>query len=159
MNFDLEKHVPELVISYRQSNRLTRKPLTDIGDRVKFLRKLFDKDTFELQEELILVVLDNEYFPRFWRRLTTGTVDECFFPEKLIMQILVASQAPAFILSHNHPNDVAKPSDADIKATYALQHKTRYFGIEYADDVILTKRGYFSYAEQNLYWEHFWFST
>ena len=153
--FATSKYVPELKLHYKLPRRLTKKALEKVEDRAKFVRKLFDKGTMDLQEELIMVGLDEDYFPRFWCKLTKGTKDQANYSHKLVLQVLLATSTDCFILAHNHPSGNEKPSDADVHSTYALQLRTRYFDIEYYDEMIFTKQKYYSFAENNLLWEYF----
>lgn len=75
---------------------------------------------------------------------TTGTVVDV----KLILQLLVKSNAHGFILAHNHPSSNTSPSDADIQITKKIKEASNLFDVELLDHLILSEDTYLSMADE-----------
>ena len=130
--------------------RLTRKPLDNSKRMAKYIRKLFKSGTFHLQEECIILLFDSEYFPISYYPLSKGDRGSCIADHRFILQILFLSGADGFVLAHNHPNEVSQPSEADVASVVSLKHKADMFEFTYIDDLVITKKGHYSFAENGL---------
>ena len=51
---------------------------------------------------------------------------------------------------HNHPSGTSQPSEADITSVVSLKHKADMFEFTYIDDLVITKKGHYSFAENGL---------
>jgi len=145
------KSVPELVLNYKPS-MIKKKPLTDSIEAAKFFRKIFDKGTIDLNEQVIIVPLDSYYRPIAFYKLAKGTRDECGFDQRDILQLIIATGADAFSIAHNHPMGPAIPSTEDIDASHSLRVRAEYFGVELFDHFIISKKGHYSFREHQLLW-------
>jgi DNA repair protein RadC len=67
-----------------------------------------------------------------------------------IFEPAVRHLAAQIILVHNHPSGDATPSEEDLLLTKRLIKAGKILGIEVLDHVIITKDGYFSFAEKKL---------
>ena len=54
------------------------------------------------------------------RMIQSGTVDSLPFYTRNIVEAVLAHEADAVVLSHNHPSGTVTPSDADLSSTLAL---------------------------------------
>lgn len=145
------KKVPELKLHYQKST-LKKEPLNETKKIVKFLRKIFDKGTIDILEEIVLIAMDSNYLPICWYKLAKGSKDAVLIDHRIVLQILLACSADAFIIAHNHPSTSSLPSKGDVADAHALRHKTDLFDIEYFDDIILTKKDHYSFRDQDLIW-------
>lgn len=148
-----QKFVPELKLVYK-STLLKKNCIEDAEQAAKLLRKIFEKGTIEVQEEMILLLLDENDRPIGFYRLAKGTKDRVFYSEHDVLRVLLLSNCSAFITAHNHPNGGKYPSDQDTEMAFSLKVKTNYLGIEYRDNIILTKKDHFSYLENKLFWDY-----
>ena len=58
--------------------------------------------------------------------------------------------ASAMIVAHNHPSGNLNPSQADKDITYKLKEAGKLFDIPVLDHVIVTGKGYFSFADNGI---------
>lgn len=151
--------VPELTLHFKQS-LLDKKSLDTAEDRANFVRQAFNPGTFELQEELILVLLDSLDRPTAYYQLAKGGVDEVFVDQGLLFMILACTGTKAFFLSHNHPHKLPLASYTDIESAHDIRMKTKKMGIEMVDDIVIgsleedgEEKGYYSLEEKGLLFE------
>jgi DNA repair protein RadC len=130
--------VPELKLSFKRS-RLSSQKLDTTEKQVAFLQSAFDPDTFDIQEEIILLVLNDAYQPVCYYRLSKGGEGSVDFSKKTLFGVLLTLQASKFILSHNHPNKNPLPSYSDIVSTHSNAIIAASLGIEYIDDIIISR--------------------
>ena len=152
--------VPELIISFKRP-KVARRPLETTEAQVQFLREIFDPNTFELQEELILLNMDDDFSPVCYYRLGKGLPDKVEISYQLILSILIVTQATNFITAHNHPNGVSLPSYSDVDSAHNMRIRCSHFGITCVDEIIISSLeepegddpGYYSLADNGLFFE------
>lgn len=156
---DGSESVPELTLNFRRS-LIDKKPLRATEDHVEFFRSVFDPGLFEVQEEMILLILDTRNRPVCFYRFAKGAANSIDIDYRILFQVLLSVGADKFIMAHNHPDKIALASQADIEATHAIAIRSRMFGIEFLDHIILgsleepeEEPGYFSIAENDLFFE------
>ncbi len=76
----------------------------------------------------------------------TGTVIDV----RSIMKIAVEKVATSMILCHNHPSGNLSPSDADLQITNKLKEAGKIMEIQVLDHLIITQKGYFSFADNGV---------
>lgn len=76
----------------------------------------------------------------------TGTIAD---PKK-IFRIALEKRATAIILSHNHPSNNVKPSEADNKLTKKLKDAGNSLDISVLDHIIIGENNYYSYSDKGL---------
>lgn len=69
---------------------------------------------------------------------------------KIIFKAALDHQAANVILAHNHPSGNLKPSNPDISLTKKLVEGAKILDLAILDHVILTDKGYFSFADEGL---------
>jgi DNA repair protein RadC len=62
----------------------------------------------------------------------------------------VERRAAAVVLAHNHPSGAASPSPEDLAFTRHMARAGALLGVQLVDHLVVTRRGYFSFAEANL---------
>lgn len=73
----------------------------------------------------------------------TGTVAD----PKIIFQRALKNKAVAIIVAHNHPSGQLNPSESDLKITKKLVEAGEVLEIPVLDHLIVTNKGYFSFAD------------
>jgi len=76
----------------------------------------------------------------------TGTVAD----PRIILKKALEEDAVSIILCHNHPSGSLRPSRADEELTQKIKEAARYFDIKVIDHIIVSERGYFSFADEGL---------
>lgn len=140
----------ELKVSYRRpaqraKNEMIRPVLNRPELCLDYLRKVWDRDTLELREEIVLICLDSSLSANGWVRLYAGGYGECTLDLKLLMGIVLKSASSGFILAHNHPSGSLTPSAEDRAVTRRVDQAAKLLGVRFVDHVITAKTGHYSF--------------
>jgi DNA repair protein RadC len=79
-----------------------------------------------------------------------GTVDNVRPQIRSIISRALQTNASALIAAHNHPSEVAEPTESDRLLTRDLLAACEPVGIKLLDHVIVTEQGHFSFADSGL---------
>ena len=119
--------------------------LTCTTDLLSFVKKLQSADV----EKMIILYLDNQN-SLIGIQVMTGTINSAVvYPREVIKHALL-SMASAIILVHNHPSNVVRPSDADIRLTNTIKETCESLDILVHDHVIVGETTFFSFREEGL---------
>ncbi|MEZ4825297.1 MAG: DNA repair protein RadC [Bacteroidia bacterium] len=84
------------------------------------------------------------------KQIFRGGVSATVIDPRLIFREAIHYLASAIILSHNHPSGNINPSQADIDITRKLISGGKIFDIQVLDHIIVSGRGYYSFADEGL---------
>ena len=89
---------------------------------------------------------DSTPFERLVRLERVGGEDagRCVIPPRC-WRALIGGGVATVIMAHNHPSNIAQPSDADIATTRETALFLRTMGIELVDHLIFVEGGHFSF--------------
>lgn len=73
-----------------------------------------------------------------------GSLSTISLDKRRLMEAAVRNSTVSVVLTHNHPNGVAAPSAADVKATRDVRGLMNSISIKFADHIIVADGGYFS---------------
>ena len=110
----------------------------------RHLRPYADKK----QEYFLAVTLDGAGHIIETRVVTIGTLNQTLVHPREIFADAVADRAAGVIIAHNHPSGQCFPSHQDRQITRQIKEASRIIGIELVDHVIITKGGWYSFAEE-----------
>ncbi|MCH5209941.1 MAG: hypothetical protein J1F01_03150 [Oscillospiraceae bacterium] len=68
-------------------------------------------------------------------------------PSKIV-RVAVWHDAPYVLFAHNHPGGIAKPSNADLVTTHAIERVLRVIGVEVLDHIIVADGEYYSMSNE-----------
>lgn len=121
----------------------------------------FSKDAYHIMRRH-LVDLNHE---EFWILLTgrsnkvlgkelvsKGGFSETLIDIKIIFSSALQYKANAIFLIHNHPSGNLKPSQQDINLTKRIVEAGKILDIIISDHLIITDNGYYSFADEGLFW-------
>ena len=77
--------------------------------------------------------------------ITSTTVDL-----RIIFKKALEHEAVSIIVAHNHPSGSLRPSKADEVLTQKLNQASKIMDIKLLDHIILSDKGYFSFADEGL---------
>ncbi len=102
------------------------------------------------QEHFLCISLNgaNEVIEK--RTVTIGLLDRSQVHPREVFADVIADRAAAVIFAHNHPSGELKPSDADLKIHEQLTQAAKILGIRVLDQIIVTRKGYYSFQEAGL---------
>ena len=101
-------------------------------------------------EEFWVLLLNraNEVFAR--ERLSTGGMGGTVVDVKMVLKSALDARSSALIAVHNHPSGNLQPSQADVDLTKKLKQAGALLEIPLLDHLIVSERGYFSFADEGL---------
>jgi len=102
------------------------------------------------QEYFVCISLNgaNEVIEK--RVVTIGLLDRSPVHPREVFADVIAERAAAVIFAHNHPSGELQPSEADRKTHEQLTEAAKILGIRVLDQIIVTKKGHFSFQENGL---------
>ncbi|WP_127139955.1 JAB domain-containing protein [Flagellimonas marinaquae] len=136
----------EIMISYkpRKSSLVS---LNNSQQIYELILGHWNKDTLELQEEMKVILLNRSNQLLGIYDLSKGGISGTFVDVKLLLSVALKCIASHIIVVHNHPSGNLKPSKADIDITNKLKKATRQVDLLLLDHLIVTKEGYYSFAD------------
>ncbi len=102
------------------------------------------------QEYFLTITLDGASHIIEIRTVFIGTLNQSLVHPREVFADAIADRAASIIIAHNHPSGTLEPSAADRSITRRLKEVAALVGIELIDHVILTKNGYFSFADEGM---------
>ena len=82
--------------------------------------------------------------------VSIGLIDRSPVHPREVFADVFADRAAAVILLHNHPSGDLQPSQADRRTHDQLFEVAKILGIRILDNIIVTRKGYFSLRESGL---------
>lgn len=81
-------------------------------------------------------------------RIGVGGLTETVVDVRLVLREVLLKRATGFVLCHNHPSGTMRPSVHDDRLTRQVQEAAKLLNLTFADHVIFTDNGYYSYADE-----------
>jgi DNA repair protein RadC len=100
------------------------------------------------QEYLLSITLDGAGHIIEKRVVTIGTLNQSLVHPRELFADAITDRAAGVIVAHNHPSGQCFPSAEDRRVTRRLREAGQMLGIELIDHVIITREGWFSFAEE-----------
>jgi DNA repair protein RadC len=141
--------IGELKISYKTTSAPHGK-ITSSRDAYEFLRRVWDADLIEYQEQFCILCLSRSNYITAFQFISTGGTAGTVVDPKMVFQAALLSNATSLIVAHNHPSGALKPSTQDERLTQKLKTLGTMLDIPVLDHVIITKNSYFSFADEGV---------
>lgn len=139
----------EITIKYRGALKSELKTLRSSRDTYNVLKLMYDKSTFDWQEEMILICLSRANKVIGFYRVSKGGVSGTVCDPKVIFTIaLNCAGTSNIILSHNHPSGNLIPSESDKRLTEKIMNAGKLLDITLLDHIIMTDESYYSFADE-----------
>jgi len=125
-----------------------RRKIRSSTDAYVIAKAVWNMDTIELQEEfkILLVNRAQEVIGVYF--LSKGGITSTIVDPKLVFGIALKCSACGIVLVHNHPSGALRPSSVDLELTRKLKKGGKLLEISVLDHIILTKDGYYSFADE-----------
>jgi DNA repair protein RadC len=144
--------VAEVGLTYKTTVPADGMPrITSPDAAYELLKTLFDKDTIQLQEHFVIVLLDSQKRCLGYTTISKGGSTSTIVEPKFIFQTALLANADGILLCHNHPGSELRASTADINLTSRLSDAGKLLGIQIIDHIILTSEGYLSMKTRGLF--------
>lgn len=140
--------ISEIELKYTPSkNKKGRIKITNSQSAYKAFLNNWDMDTIELYEEFKVLLLNRANEVLGIHSLSKGGISGTIVDLKLLFAVVLKSASSSIILAHNHPSGNLKPSEADKALNKKINKVAGYLDIYVWDNLVITKDGYFSYAD------------
>lgn len=130
---------------YEEDARIDRvQNSADIDRYFRQIRNMGERN----EEEARVLLLNNSLRILGDRKVGQGGITGTVVDVRLILREALLAGATAIALCHNHPSGSIKPSIQDNDITAKLQKASAAMDIKLIDHIIISERGYFSYADE-----------
>ena len=149
-------NIPEIKIKVSFKNKVAPDNLYKIHsavDAYEAFKQIFNADTFNWKEEMILLCLNNANQISGFYKVSSGGFSSTVIDPRVIFSIALHSAASSIMIAHNHPSGVLKPSDDDIKVTKRIKEAGIILGITLIDHLILSNDGFYSFSDSEVFTE------
>lgn len=144
----MENVLAEIQVSYNTNSRVKPK-ITSSHSAYEVIQSSWFSGTMELQEEFKVLLLNRANNVLGIYNLSKGGSAGTIVDVKLLFAVALKCNAAAIIIAHNHPSGNLKPSEQDIEITQKIKNASELLEIKLLDHLIITKNGYYSFANQN----------
>lgn len=143
--------MPELNVTYTRNQSKTFKgSIREAADVADFLRSTFGDNEIELQEQFVVLYLNQARNVIGYYRHSKGGITATVADKRIIIGTALKCAAVALVVAHNHPSGNLVPSNADLGLTKELKQGCEVVNIQLIDHIILSKAGFYSFAEKGL---------
>lgn len=122
--------------------------ITSSNDAYELSKQLFDSNTIEWLEEMILVCLNRTNRVIGYYSVSRGGVSGTVCDPKVVFCTALKVSASGIILMHNHPSGNLQPSAADLHVTKKIKSAGELLDIKLLDHLIVTDEGYYSMSDE-----------
>jgi len=88
-------------------------------------------------EHCVALLLDTQHRLIHCEEVSQGTLTQAPIYVREIVKLALKHHASGFIMAHNHPSGVAKPSQADLALTTELSHALQLVDVTFVDHLIV----------------------
>ena len=143
--------ISEIKVSYSHSvQKNDRVTISNSQDAHEVLRKVWDHDLIELQEEFKVLLLNRANQVLGIYDVSKGGTNGTVVDVRLILAVALKCNASAIILAHNHPSGSLASSGADKAVTKKIVGGGKLVDIVVLDHLIITQNAYFSLADERM---------
>ena len=142
--------ISEIEVAYRPLSTTILNPITQSKDAYDLIIREWDDNILEMIEEVKVIFLNRTNKQIGIYNLAKGGITGCVVDIRIILSIALKTLATGIILVHNHPSGNLNPSTEDRKITNELQKACKIMNIKLLDHLIVTRKGFFSFADANL---------
>ena len=141
--------VGEIKVSYKRTSEAIEKRV-DCADKVAgVLRKVWNDD-LEYRESFYVLAMNHNCDVLGYAEMFKGGVTCTVVDVRMIFQLLLSVNAASFVVAHNHPGGVLRPSWQDKELTEKIVKCAKFMDINCVDHVILTADSYYSFSNEGL---------
>ena len=147
----MKNTLAEIQISYSCNiAKEDRMQVRSSGDAYAILTGYWNMDLLELQEEFNIIILNRSNEVLGIYNISKGGSTGTIVDAKLVFATALKCNANSIVLAHNHPSGNLSPSQNDLNLTRKLKKAGEVLDISVVDHLILTKDGYYSFADEGI---------
>ncbi len=141
--------IAEVQITYAPTKR-KRVQIQCSKDAEKCFRSFWNEH-ISYKESMYILLLNRANYVLGYNLLSMGGTSSTVVDLKVLFQLLVKSNAHAFILAHNHPSGNLKASVEDIRLTKKVKEAAELFDVKLLDQLILKSTSCLSMADEGFF--------
>ena len=138
--------VSEIKVSYSNRNPVQVK-VTNSKIIYDLIIKQWDLDIIEYQEEVKIILLNRSNILLGIYEMSKGGITGSVVDIRIILGVALKCGASSIIMVHNHPSGKLVASEADKSITKKLIAACDLLDISLLDHLIISKEGYYSFAD------------
>lgn len=146
----LKSLAPEVKLRITRGKKVSTTKVKTAKESVEILRKFITPSKVQTQEFACAMFLNNNNNVLAVYQLGMGGFTSTIFEPRLLFAAALKLGAVSVVLCHNHPSGSLAPSQADRMLTKRISQIAEIHDIKILDHIILTKEGYYSFAENNI---------
>jgi DNA repair protein RadC len=142
--------LPEISLKYKAST-ITEQKIQSSRDLFDLMKGMFDADTVEYREEVIIMFLNNANQPIGWMKHSAGGTAHTIIDVKMILVSALKAGAQCVTIAHNHPSGQNFPSREDEKITEKVKIGCEAVGLRLLDHIIIASiynQAYYSFVDE-----------
>ena len=136
-----------LELAMRKKPSLEKPCITKSSDAFSLLAPVLEDLNYE-EFWVLLLNRGNRLISR--ERISEGGITGTVIDPRRLFKLAIEHRASSIILCHNHPSGQLRPSEADLGITKQLKEAGKLLEISILDHLIVTNRGYLSFADEGL---------
>lgn len=143
-------NVSEIQVQFLPDFKPSERPsISSSLDAYKIFQAHWDAGLMQFLEEFKVLLLNNANRLLGIVDIAVGSKDAVMVDMRVIFSIALKASASKIILAHNHPSGKLEPSGADKAITAKAKEAGKFLDIEVCDHLIITKEGYYSFADKS----------
>ena len=121
--------------------------LTSPEDTREYLKLRLDGLAYEV---FALLLLDTRHHVIRYVELFRGSIDGATVHPREVVRLVLAHDAAAIIMAHNHPSGITEPSQADLRITQRIKDALALIDVPVLDHIIVGEGTGLSFAERGI---------
>jgi DNA repair protein RadC len=144
-----KSNLPEITLKYKKGE-IKKAKVSSSNDLNNVMREMFNADTIEYNEEVIVVFLNAANNTIGWIKHSTGGTAHAIVDVKMILATSLQCGAAALAVAHNHPSGQQYPSREDEKITERIKSGCEAVGVRFLDHIIICpeENKYYSFCDE-----------
>jgi DNA repair protein RadC len=145
--------IPEIKISLSWDKKIKKSELTtcrNSADLYAVAKELFNKDTFDWTEEVLLICLNRANAVIGYTKVSSGGITGTVLDPRVVFAIALNCAATSIVVMHNHPSGNLKPSKGDEDITERIRVAGNALDIKLLDHLIVTDESYYSFRDDGM---------
>jgi DNA repair protein RadC len=142
-------NLPQIELKYKKGEAKKVK-ISSSKDIFELSKTMFNTDTIEINEEVLVLFLNRQNNTLGWIRHTSGGAVASIIDIKLILTTALNCGAQSIIMLHNHPSGANRPSESDITISLKLKKACDTMELSLLDSIIIAGdfEAYYSLADE-----------
>lgn len=141
--------MPEISIKYKTGS-IKKALVSSSQELFKIFREMFDQDTIEYNESMVVLYMNNGNKTLGWTRHSSGGMAHTVLDIKIVLTEALLCGASTIAICHNHPSCQLFPSKEDENITKRLKNACEIMQMRLLDHIIVPGdlNGYYSFCDE-----------